>query len=1032
MYNKKSKIPASQQPQYQTQSSPLVAARLSSSPLHSNNTYHHHHPPPPPHSQLYGVGTNNNNNSKTLPVVPPPKSITEFVLENELPSLDAAVQRGEESLVFKSSPQGGPPPPQPHRNCCSHLLSIFPNQLCIELLLCEKKLIPTSSSDASEGTMRSHHATTAANSSAKNANSTTNQHPPPQQSRCWFFKDPVSALHLQSQLEQDGSIQINAASPSSSSSLSFHATTSQPLKQKANAALETSQGGKRIPPEGETILLYGEEEERWNAIRLEGIPDIYHPFIVPSTTDQLNHFLVNNDVDEVSNAAATIVIDQHKRQKMSDVPIVSRTAPLPPPPPPQMMSNATIAAVISATTSTTVTTTTKPLPSPPRLVVPRTSSTGSLSKFWSAPVPPPPSIMPTTALATTTTGTTTAVMDIGISNEEINNDKNDELGHQPKPITDTENTMVVSTASAITSTIFETNSSSNPMEASTTTATALPSLSPSNKKPVMDGYRPMPLPPLITTTSGSFIAATSDGTAATTTATHNVTIISNTNNSDDTDRGNLKNNDMVIDTTQATGDMDDTAKKNIHKRTSPVSSRNEIKTETDSNDGMVTSLPSPHSEPTFTPTDTAIVGDGAVTATGDNSTDMIIDPPPSSIRPTPDPTTTTVAATQHEHPILLSNSNNDVVQPLSDTDKDMVEASLVPSPNDVVSTEAMLDRDTNDHFLLSDATFDKYYKTEEQIQFIQQNLLSTKRLPTKNKKSGTIIGTIAPTSMMMMTCKTGPPKAHVAGNRVLSSAATSERNLPNNTNIDRRDGYRNTHVVTPSDTDTKNDSIVVDDMTWYYEKQNQVNAYSKLLIENFIRSRQAFWFDCKKREKEMMTIQKTKSQSVPSRLENIVLFRSELTPHDHGTRGFGSIVSDEEDSNQSLQTSPTNCFSARRRYEHLEQCNDDMRSLQQQAQFSEIKMQCLECSYSGYMESDMPVHSNIGGRNQLLGESIQHHFLLSNHKFGMFPFGFCSQTVSYGTSRVHSYFSAPTSNCHLFPSRCHCGITTKNILLSVR
>ena len=160
----------------------------------------------------------------------------EFLLEQELPDFEVAVQRAKESLRRSSSGTTGSigtiqhdsatalsnmdvvVSEQQHQcdSCaCPHLLSILPSTL-------DLTLIQSSSNHAK-----------------------------------WMVKDPIAALHLHSQLESSSSSAAAGVGVGSSGGcITTTASTS-----------------------AEEPVLYGEEQERWMVACTEGFPDTWHPWI---------------------------------------------------------------------------------------------------------------------------------------------------------------------------------------------------------------------------------------------------------------------------------------------------------------------------------------------------------------------------------------------------------------------------------------------------------------------------------------------------------------------------------------------------------------------------------------------------------------------------------------------------------------------------------------------------------------------------------------------------------------------------------
>jgi hypothetical protein len=140
-----------------------------------------------------------------------PQTVHEFILEKELPGLEEAVQRGEDSMALNERPMF--PLDQSRKRSiaeeectCPHLLSVFPDHLHVQL-------VPSSVS-----WIRSDPST-----------------------QVYRIQDPIAALHLRSQLEDDGTIVLP-------------------------------------PPNGSLLhpLLYGDEEERRNLVVRPGMPEFYH------------------------------------------------------------------------------------------------------------------------------------------------------------------------------------------------------------------------------------------------------------------------------------------------------------------------------------------------------------------------------------------------------------------------------------------------------------------------------------------------------------------------------------------------------------------------------------------------------------------------------------------------------------------------------------------------------------------------------------------------------------------------------------
>jgi hypothetical protein len=538
-------------------------------------------------------------------------------------------------------------------------------------------------------------------------------------------------------------------------------------------------------------------------------------------------------------------------------------------------------------------------------------------------------------LSTTSTGSTTTVVDNAIdeTNKIGNNEQPEE---QIKTNTDNDATAIASKANSMTDAKMVDSSVIVHNEIEVTSP-------PSTTKSLMDEYRPMPLPPPITAASNSNDVLLSSSEIAATTSDNATTVISNASEMD-IDNGiseHQTNEDMIIDNAdQESTVVNIDTNKNVDNGISPLTNTNDDTKKQNLNDSSMIKEPTAlkvSTESTINPIETKDVGNGTL-STVEKNDNVTLDPTPSMDLPQLSHTGATATMQQSSSKSIGSQDALQQAPAVIEEKKDInsgpqVEDVQGPSPNDIAMSETTnnQDREANVEYLLPDEEFYKYYKREEQIKYIQQNLLSTKRLPTKNKKSGSTSGTIAPTSMIM------------ANKRVQSTATDTK-----------------VEVDAPT--------IASDDMTWYYEKQSQVNAYSKILVQNFIRARQAFWFEYKKLKHELMlsSIQKVKP---PSRLvssEDGVVFRSVLTPHNSGIRGFGSIVSDEEDSNPSVCGSNNN---ESRNWPH---------------QGCATKIQCLECSYSGYLVTDIPDNDctnlmNLSNENK----SIQYHFLRTNHKFGM-------------------------------------------------
>ena len=907
MTNKKNKIPASQQQQQQ----PFVSGTGSYSSMKTSSKQS-----------------------------PPPKSVAEFILENELPGLDAAVQRGEESLLqhqqksHASSSSAG--------SCCPHLLSIFPQQLCLELMMCHHHQRHRNEIHDTARTANRHN-----NSATTTTGNNTTQNP----RGSWYLKDPVSALHLQSQLEPDGSINMSStvATPSS-----------QPLalKQRANVEYGTM---------GEISVLYGEAQERWNAIRTEGIPEIYHPFIIPSAMPR-NHAYEDEDAVVADDDKTAMV--GHKRQKTTNVHMIAPTVPV----------------------SSIGTTTIKPLPSPPRLIVPRTSSTGSFSKFV-----PPSSSSSSSLLPTAEITSVTTVGSDGGSNDKRSNVRNDERdSHDSNPTlvvrATTDNVATTATSTHDDTIMVDCSSSSydivtiaQPPQASTNAA--------------MDGIIPLPVVP--PGPSQGIIVSSLDGTLSTLTDGH----------------ASFKKGNSGID-------PEEIAKNRMNRSTTGSDKTPEISNDnTDSNntgESLVTKSDQvrmcieKNSANFSTVTSQSTAASSESTTVTSEKVEASMDQRLSIAQPSHSTTATTttaaiVATPTDSTPLFQrsSKSSDNVLDTSSATKSKKADQSVrQPEMQQVMTTKS--DGDTNIEFSLSDATFNKYHKNEEHIKYIQQNLLSNKRLPNKNKKSGmtaSSTGTVAPSSMTgMSTSKIGQSTLQIQANRVQSSTTSSynssiKQTLPNSTVT--------AHGVLSSDTDCKDDFMTTDDMTWYYEKQSQVTAYSKLLVENFIRARHAFWFDYNKKKESVMVPSinvKQLSKSTSKRSERPVSFQSNITPDYDGTKRFGSIVSDEEDSHPSLRTLATN--RSTQLDDHIEHVPREECDLPQQNRSSDIIIHCLECSDSGYIDSDITASGKTRPTYQHNGKkSIQHHFLCTNHKFGTL----LSMRSAFNTCDVYS----TKSNCFL-------------------
>ncbi len=71
--------------------------------------------------------------------------------------------------------------------------------------------------------------------------------------------------------------------------------------------------------------------------------------------------------------------------------------------------------------------------------------------------------------------------------------------------------------------------------------------------------------------------------------------------------------------------------------------------------------------------------------------------------------------------------------------------------------------------------------------------------------------------------------------------------------------------------------------------------------------------------------------------------------------------------------------------DHIEHVTHEECDLPQENRSSDTIIQCLECSVTGYLDSDITANGNTRRMYHHNGKnSIQHHFLCTNHKFGTF------------------------------------------------